>query len=92
MRHKEAIGLHLPNFYSEVKQEENQCGIALFETDEAINSNQVLGPTQACQANCNQILHLQKLLACLAYSVHFKKNFVFVQKQLTVLNIWSASS
>ena len=32
MRHKEAIWLSSPNFYSAVKQfvEEHQCGIALF--------------------------------------------------------------
>ena len=78
MRHKEAIWLSSPNFYSAVKQfvEEHQCGVALFETDEAIHSMQVMGPTQTCRASCYQILHLQKLLAGLAYSVHFQKNFV----------------
>ena len=83
MRHKEAIWLSSPNFYSAVKQfvEEHQCGIAFFDTDKAIYSMQVLGLTQACRANRYQILHLQKLLACLAYSVHFQKNFISVQKQ-----------
>ena len=73
MTHKEAIWLSAPNFYSAVKQfvEENQCGIALFETDEAPDSMQVLDPTQACRANHNQILHFQKLLTCLPFSVHF---------------------
>ena len=61
------------HFYSAVKQfvEEHQYGIALFETYEAIYSMQVLGSTQACRADRYQILHLQKLLGGLAYSVHF---------------------
>ena len=47
MRHKEAIWLSLPNFYRAVKQfVEEQCGIALFDTDEAIYSMQVLHLTQ----------------------------------------------
>ena len=66
--------------------EEHQYRIALFETYEAIYSMQVLGLTQVCRANRYQILHLQKLLACLAYSVHFQKNFVSVQKQFTDQN------
>ena len=42
---------------------------------------QVLGSTQAYRADHYQILHLQKLLAGLAYSVHFQKIFVSAQKQ-----------
>ena len=86
MRHKEAIWLSSPNFYSAVKQfvEEHQCGIASSTLIyKAIYRMQVLGLTQACRANRYQILHLQKLLAGLAYSVHFQKNFVSAQKQFS---------
>ena len=78
----QAIWLSSPIFYSAGKKE-HQYIIALFETYEAIYSMQVLGSTLACRADHYQILYLQKLLAGLAYSVHFQKNFVSVQKQFT---------
>ena len=92
MRHKEAVWLSLPTFYSAVKQfvEEHQCRIALFETDEVIYSMQVLGLTQTCRAIkyliCKNFLHVWLILFIFKRILFLCKNSLVIRTENVALS------